>query len=71
MQLAGFRRVVATPWSIVDDFSPDVSDRFYELLTSRPGTDSPQALHDAVLEFREKNPDYPTRVWAPYVHIGL
>lgn len=69
MQLAGFRRVVATLWSIVDDFSPDVSDRFYERLTRSPGADSPQALHYAVLELRKENPDYP-RVWAPYVHIG-
>jgi CHAT domain-containing protein len=66
LQTIGFRHVVATLWSIFDDTSPEIAQRFYADL---PALGPARALHEALTRARRDHPDAVT-VWAPYVHIG-
>jgi CHAT domain-containing protein len=71
-QVAGYRHVIATLWSILDPFAPQVADDVYQTLTCGEHPDSAraaEAVHRAVAELRAKVPGMP-RVWAPYVHVG-
>ncbi len=70
---AGYRRVIATLWSVHDQLAADVADVVYRSLISeaRPdATRSAVALHAAVLRLREAHGDQPS-LWSPYIHIGL
>jgi hypothetical protein len=80
LQLAGYRHVLATMWSIFDAAAPAMADVIYaHLLHPDPGhpnpTDRPQAarapyaLHDAVTRLRQAYPGEPL-LWAPYIHLG-
>ncbi|KAF2001032.1 hypothetical protein P154DRAFT_522026 [Amniculicola lignicola CBS 123094] len=77
-QLAGFRNVVASLWSQKDKVCLSVAELFYrELFRLREernregGGEWPvaEALHNAVVEFRERKPDMVLQ-WASFVHIG-
>jgi hypothetical protein len=71
-QVAGYRHVIATLWSIRDNVAPQVADRVYQTLTRGGYPDSSlaaEAIHVAVAELRARIPRHP-QVWAPYVHIG-
>ncbi|KAJ3546628.1 hypothetical protein NMY22_g1966 [Coprinellus aureogranulatus] len=85
MLAAGYRRVVATMWSISDRYAPGVADDFYRYLWSErkdgsgsgfDGTRSAYALHDAIqklrlrLEMSEETIGENLLAWAPYVHFG-
>ncbi|KAF5340011.1 hypothetical protein D9611_012330 [Ephemerocybe angulata] len=83
MLAAGYRRVVATMWSIGDRHAPDVAFDFYKYLLdhrdSSPGergfdgSKSAHALHHAVQQFRlrlDDNSDRSYLAWIPYVHFG-
>ena len=84
MLAAGYRRVVATMWSIRDKDAPEVAKDFYEYLldhqgngsSEKPGFDGSQAayaLHHAIQRLRHR-PDGSQRSllsWIPYVHFGL
>ncbi|KAK3296396.1 CHAT domain-containing protein [Chaetomium fimeti] len=54
-QLAGFRHVVGTLWSVSDVFCVDVARRFYEVLRDEGATDVAvcRALHLAMRELRD------------------
>lgn len=77
-QLAGFRHVIATLWSIADSAAPQVARDVYNTLsdpvTSDPVTSShavsgsARALHEALRELRAAG--YPPAQWAPFIHIG-
>ena len=73
MQVAGYRHVVATAWSISDEHTPEVVDRTYSRLTSGSGVPDvrrcARALHDAVAALRAELPDRPD-LWAAYLHVG-
>ncbi|KAH6880965.1 CHAT domain-containing protein [Coprinopsis sp. MPI-PUGE-AT-0042] len=81
MLAAGYRRVVATMWSIGDGNAPDVAHDFYNYLFnpreegsdgSVDGSISAHALHHAVQRLRGRldNSDNSLLAWVPYVHFG-
>ncbi|KAH6881194.1 CHAT domain-containing protein [Coprinopsis sp. MPI-PUGE-AT-0042] len=81
MLAAGYRRVVATMWSIGDQNAPDVANDFYSHLFSHQeegsgksvdGSNSAYALHHAIQKLRRRldNSDNSLLAWAPYVHFG-
>jgi tetratricopeptide (TPR) repeat protein len=70
-QLAGYRHVVGTLWSISDELAPDVARHVYQLLThgGTTGLDTggtAAALDSAIRANREA----PLLDWAPYIHLG-
>jgi CHAT domain-containing protein len=74
VQLAGFRHVVATLWTIEDSPAPDFADTAYRVMaeteTGQPDADrAARAVHAASVRLRLGHPADPA-VWAPYVHIG-
>ncbi|RSM73153.1 hypothetical protein DMB66_03745 [Actinoplanes sp. ATCC 53533] len=73
MQVAGYRHVVATAWSISDEHTPDLVDRTYARLAPADGSPdagrSARALHEAVAALRAELPDRPD-LWAAYLHVG-
>jgi CHAT domain-containing protein len=82
MLAAGYRSVVGTVWSIVDQHGGDIAEFFYERLLddcraserSRiDATGAARALDHAVRCFREKVSDSPEflPVWVPYIHLGV
>jgi CHAT domain-containing protein len=81
MLAAGYRRVVATMWSISDRHAPTVANDFYEYLWARRSKDagtkfdgalSAYALHHAIRNLRENldNTEHSLLTWIPYVHFG-
>jgi hypothetical protein len=72
-QLAGYRHVIATLWSIDDQDAVDVADQVYTSLIRSPGglhaDDAAIALHHATRRLRERYVREPGR-WAAYMHIG-
>jgi len=81
MLAAGYKSVVATMWSIKDQFGPVVAESFYKDLIERgttsgnPGIDSSgaaYALHNAIQGVRETVGDTEEGflTWVPYVHFG-
>ncbi|MEU5102660.1 MULTISPECIES: CHAT domain-containing protein [unclassified Streptomyces] len=72
MQLAGYRHVIATMWSIYDSSAPDVATAVYAALhrDGRPDArNAARALHNSVAALRLNDPTDPLR-WAAYVHVG-
>ncbi|KAF5335337.1 hypothetical protein D9611_011732 [Ephemerocybe angulata] len=84
MLSAGYRRVVATMWSIGDRHAPQVATDFYQYLWKDSedgvprsggfdGTNSAYALHHAIQELRLRlgsNSEQALLAWVPYVHFG-
>ncbi|KAF6755132.1 CHAT domain-containing protein [Ephemerocybe angulata] len=81
MLAAGYRRVVATMWSIGDQSAQEVATRFYDYILSRRGETSgttfdgslsSYALHDSVQQLRHRldNSEDSLLEWAPFVHFG-
>ena len=81
MLAAGYRRVVATMWSIGDRTAQEVADKFYDCLWSQrqkgsgsgfDGTLSAYALHNAIQQLRDDRGDTDDAIlaWAPFVHWG-
>jgi len=82
MLAVGYRGVVATMWSINDDYGPMVAESFYKYLVDkgpRPGkpiidsANGAYALHRAVQSIREEvgDTEQGLLMWAPYVHFGI
>ncbi|MEU2062427.1 CHAT domain-containing protein [Streptomyces sp. NPDC013455] len=69
LQVAGFRDVIGTLWSIDDAFAPAVSDLVYEHLAHQETRDPAAALHAAIAAVRAQRPEA-VLLWAPYVHVG-
>ncbi|KAJ3520275.1 hypothetical protein NMY22_g12827 [Coprinellus aureogranulatus] len=82
MLAAGYRRVVATMWSIKDQHAPGVAIAFYKYLWSHreegsgsrfDGSLSAYALHDSIQKLRDRLGDDSEEsllAWIPYVHFG-
>ncbi|TEB20421.1 hypothetical protein FA13DRAFT_1696747 [Coprinellus micaceus] len=79
MLAAGYRRVVATMWTISDRYAPAVAKDFYQYLWSHrkegsgsgfDGSLSAQALHHSLQQLRERLDDSEQSLltWAAYVH---
>ncbi|KAF7348828.1 hypothetical protein MVEN_01402800 [Mycena venus] len=75
MLLAGYRGVIATMWTIMDEDAPQVASDVYENLfkTSPPdSTQAAEALHLAVQKLRKGSGT--TRSfsrWVPFIHVGV
>ncbi|GII82405.1 hypothetical protein Ssi03_03950 [Sphaerisporangium siamense] len=67
LQIAGFRHVIATLWSVYDLPSVEVTRAVYGALAE--GAAPAVALHRAVRALRAAHPAAPS-VWASYVHTG-
>ena len=81
MLTAGYRSVVATMWSIKDQYGPVVAESFYKYLVEKgeaprqPRLDTryaAHALHHAIQGIRETLGDTEQGLltWVPYVHFG-
>ncbi|KAJ7930992.1 CHAT domain-containing protein [Mycena leptocephala] len=75
MLLAGYRGVIATMWSIMDNDAPQVAADVYEhlLKTSPPDpTRAAEALHLAVRNLRERSSGRKSFFnWVPFIHVGV
>ena len=81
MLAAGYRRVVATMWTIGDTHAPQVAHDFYGYLWDHRDEDrgahisgrlSARALHHATQKLRKRigGSDASLLAWIPYVHYG-
>ncbi|KAJ6579941.1 CHAT domain-containing protein [Mycena vulgaris] len=75
MLLAGYRGVIATMWTIMDNDAPQVAGDVYEHLfkTSPPDpTRAAEALHLAVRKLREQSGGKKSFFhWVPFIHVGV
>ncbi|KAJ7207685.1 CHAT domain-containing protein [Mycena rebaudengoi] len=75
MLLAGYRGVIATMWSIMDNDAPQVAKDVYKHLfkTSPPdSTRAAEALHLAVQNLREGSGETKSFFhWVPFIHVGV
>ncbi|KAJ7845301.1 CHAT domain-containing protein [Mycena leptocephala] len=75
MLLAGYRGVVATMWSIMDNDAPEVaSDVYQHLFNTVPPdpTRAAEALHLAVRRLRETPGQTKSFLhWVPFIHVGV
>ncbi|KAF9530802.1 CHAT domain-containing protein [Crepidotus variabilis] len=82
MLTAGYQGVVATMWSIKDQYAPKIAEDFYEfLLREKRESGAHQldsrraayALDDATMKIRERLGDSESALltWVPYIHLGL
>ncbi|NUS63374.1 MAG: CHAT domain-containing protein, partial [Saccharothrix sp.] len=72
LQLAGYRHVIATLWTVGDRTAVDVATSVYTSLVDGAGldlADTAHVLHRTVRALRDADPRDPTR-WAPYIHSG-
>ncbi|KAA1472304.1 hypothetical protein DENSPDRAFT_173352 [Dentipellis sp. KUC8613] len=80
LQLAGYRSVIATMWSIRDEDAPTVADEVYKHLMHGKVPDSTKAaaaLHHATMRLQSET--RPPGVlddawflrWVPFIHIGV
>ncbi|KAF5331957.1 hypothetical protein D9611_008866 [Ephemerocybe angulata] len=82
MLAAGYRRVVATMWSIGDEHASEVAKDFYEYLCTHreagsgdsglDGSLSAYALHHSIMKLRKRldSSEQSFLAWIPYVHFG-
>jgi CHAT domain len=71
LQLAGYRHVIGTLWTIADQLAPRLAEDVYTALGANGGLDLTQAayaLHHAVRRLRAAH--HNPMSWAHYVHIG-
>ncbi|KAJ7135825.1 CHAT domain-containing protein [Mycena epipterygia] len=75
MLSAGYRGVIATMWTIMDNDAPQVASDVYEHLleTSPPdSTRAAEALHLAIRNLCETSGGKKTFFhWVPYIHVGV
>jgi CHAT domain-containing protein len=73
MLMAGYRSVIATMWSVMDDDAPFVADKVYaELMKDAKlgNGEAGKALHYAVEGLRDRVGEREFSRWMPYIHIG-
>ena len=80
MLAAGYRSVVATMWSIKDQYGPVIAEDFYtHILKANSGdgqmnsANAAHALHYAIQNIRKRLGDTEEALltWVPYVHFGI
>ncbi|KAJ6524356.1 TPR-like protein [Mycena capillaripes] len=75
MLSAGYRSIIATMWSIMDNDAPRVASDVYEHLFKVSPPDSGQsakALHLAIRKLRKESGSEKSFMhWVPYIHIGV
>ncbi|CAE6388547.1 unnamed protein product [Rhizoctonia solani] len=73
MLMVGYRSVIATMWSVIDEDAPVVADMVYSRLLKDGNVgrgEAGRALHAAVARLREKVGERNIARWVPYIHIG-
>ncbi|MEU1183844.1 CHAT domain-containing protein [Streptomyces sp. NPDC005820] len=73
LQLAGYRHVIGSLWSLTDGVAARVTDQVYADLTAGGTPDArhaARALHTTVRRLRDESPWTPSR-WAGYIHAGI
>ena len=76
-QVAGYRHVIGTLWTVADSSSAEVTAEIYAALAEGPDGglealdtgSAARAVHDAVRRLRDRHRALSLR-WIPYVHIG-
>ncbi|KAF8545977.1 hypothetical protein OG21DRAFT_1368101, partial [Imleria badia] len=72
MLLVGYRGVIATMWSILDNDAPRVTDDVYKSLFSDgqvpDSRQAAEALHDAIERLRDSGASFLS--WVPFIHVG-
>lgn len=68
LQLAGYRNVIGTLWSVSDRHAATVAHHVYRAVTT-DRSDYATALASATAELRAADPDRPD-IWAPFIHLG-
>lgn len=79
MLAAGYRSVVGTMWSVIDEHCSDLAECFYKNLLEDTkeakidGSRVARALHAATRQLQEKafGSPYSFLVWVPYIHMGI
>ena len=77
MVTAGYRSVIATMWSIKDDYAPLVANEVYSRLVCGSSPDSTRAahaLHHAVKALRDQlgeSTESSFLLWVPFIHVGV
>lgn len=73
MLLAGYRSVIATMWTILDNDAPRVTKDVYKSLFSDgkvpDSRQAAEALHDAIEQLRDSGASFLS--WVPFIHVGL
>lgn len=72
LQLAGYRHVIGTLWSVPDTHAAEVADGVYRTLTAcghPSAAASARALNTATARLRNAHPGRPD-AWAAFVHLG-
>jgi CHAT domain len=71
LQLAGYRDVIGTLWSVSDQHAAAVASSVHRRVTPTSGTagDYAEALAAATEELRANHPGRPD-IWAPFIHLG-
>jgi CHAT domain-containing protein len=77
MLAAGYKSVIATMWSIMDDDAPIIASEVYSHLvcgTKPDSTRAAHALYHAVKRLREQQDDSKKPAffsWVPFIHVGM
>lgn len=67
----GYRHVIGSLWSIVDDVAVGLAEAFYTRMAAAPWTVEPaRALHAATRELRDRYGGRSPLLWAAYIHTG-
>jgi CHAT domain-containing protein len=66
-QLAGYRHVIGTLWSIDDEHAVDIADDVYAAITATGNVAG--AVHAATRRVRNRWVDRPS-AWASHIHVG-
>lgn len=72
MHYTGYRHVIGTLWSVLDQAAADITEAVYADLTSSGGfapAESARALHRAVVHRRDVA-QWPITWWSPFIHTG-
>lgn len=71
-QLAGYRHVIGTLWSISDDLAPEIARHVYDRLPGAGHMDTAgtAAALDAAIRSVRGLPGIGPVLWAPYLHLG-
>lgn len=78
MLMAGYKGVIATMWTIPDDFAVEVADETYRLLFREYNADSTQAaealqfaVQKLVADRKASGKTLPLFSWLPFIHLGI
>jgi tetratricopeptide (TPR) repeat protein len=67
-QLAGYRQVIGTLWTVDDLLAAEIAEQVYGQL-AEGASRAAHAVHRAVREIRDRYPRTPS-LWAAHVHVG-